>query len=118
MSQGCSVVTGSSVRCEVYESDADSGSTRVSTLPGSSLTDVGKFVLSISATETDMHSQTPTQTVTDSTTPTSATAEETGSQSSTSTGAPQETTSSGAAAHLAMDGLWIGSSFAALLAAF
>lgn len=99
-------------------SDADSGSTSVSTLPESMLTDLGQVVLSISATETGVHSQTTAQTVTDSTTPSSATAEETGSRSSTSTGAAQQTSSSGAAAHLAMNGLWIGSSFAALLAAF
>lgn len=86
------------------------------TISASFLDDEGVFVLSYSATETGVHSQTTTQTATASTTPSSATAVETGSRTSTSTGLAQETSSSAAAAHLAMNGLWIGSSFAALLA--
>ncbi|KAJ5779128.1 hypothetical protein N7457_006848 [Penicillium paradoxum] len=152
MSQGCNLLPSSSIECEVYMSDADSGSTTVSPVPAAMLSTLGPYIVSITATETGARSETtvktatdsvtpvsPTveatettvKTVTDSTTPVSTTAEaiETGKAKSTSepTGDVSSTsategaagsTSVGAAAHLAMNGSWIGGFFMALLAAF
>ncbi|KXG50312.1 uncharacterized protein PGRI_062790 [Penicillium griseofulvum] len=121
MSQGCHVFAPSSMDCTVYMSEADSGSTTVSHIPESSLTEIRALVVSITATNTGVRPETEVKTVTDSATPASTTAEATevgkaANTTSTPNGGVVATTSSGAAARL--DRSWIGSAFQVVLAAF
>ncbi|KAJ5199522.1 hypothetical protein N7491_011270 [Penicillium cf. griseofulvum] len=125
MSQGCRVFAPSSIECTVYMSDAGSGSTTVSHLPESSLTEIRALVVSITATNTGVRPETEVKTVTDSAAPASTTAEATeagkaannGDHTSTLTsGGVVATTSSSAAACL--DRSWIGGAFQVVLAAF
>ncbi|KAJ5512920.1 hypothetical protein N7463_002472 [Penicillium fimorum] len=117
----------SSIGCTVYMSDADSGSTTVSSLP--SLVNEGAIlVVTITATNTGVRPEATAET--NSATHASTTAEETkagknakitstptgDSSSSLTSGGVVATTSSGAAARLNRS--WIGSAFEAVLAAF
>ncbi|KAJ5836206.1 hypothetical protein N7447_002232 [Penicillium robsamsonii] len=120
----------SSIDCKVYMSDADSGSTTVSSLPANMMSEGVILVVTITATNTGVRPETTVETVTNPATPASTTAEETkagsdakitstptgDSSSSLTSGGVVATTSSGAAARLNRS--WIGSTFEAVLAVF
>ncbi|KAF5862310.1 hypothetical protein ETB97_011834 [Aspergillus alliaceus] len=124
MSQSCTIASPSSVRCQVYMSDSDSGSVMVSPVPASLLSNVGDYVVTITATRTGENPVPTGETPTNwSTSPVSTTAKPTRPTAASQTSTPTsevaaKTTSSSANAQLVVDRSWVGAVLAACLAAF